>query len=202
MKSKLILLFLFLSSLLAVSQENRSSNTYIQTCVNNQNCYSINNSSFIYYDENSHFIFLKVDFTKFKTNVDSIDAWLMDLTDSYLYFKAPLNNDFFLGLGANGHKNIKLNGWIFLNGVWKEKRLDFDILSGISGGTSQSNTRSHYDQYKVNFNFSFLPREFKVNKKPHHLKKSILIAISMGTINLIQTGMGPLILGEAFSYHP
>jgi hypothetical protein len=200
MKIKLSILLLLFLSLQAKAQYNISSNTFIQTYIAGQKCYSINNSSFIYYDENTHYVFLKVDFEKFKTAVDTIDEWLVDLTDSYLYFKAPLTNDFFIGLGANGHKRVKLNGWINLNGIWKQ--LDFDLVSGFSAGIEQTNNKNHYDQYKVNFNFSFLPKEFKVDKKPHHLKKSIEIVISMGRINLIQPGMGALILGDAYTYHP
>ncbi len=202
MKSKIAFLFFLLLGLQAKSQFNISSNTFIQTYIDGLKCYSINNSSFIYYDENTHFIFLKVDFEKFKTSTDTIDEWLIDLTDSYLIFKAPLNNDFFLGIGGNGHKRIKLNGWINLNGVWKEKQLDIDIVSGFSGGAEQRNNKSHFDDYKVNLNFAFLPKDFKVNKKPHHLKKAIEIVISMGRINVIQSGMGYQILGEAYNYHP
>jgi hypothetical protein len=198
---KAILLLLFLS-FQAKSQNNISSSTYIQTFINGVKCYSINNSSFIYYDENTHTIFLKLDFNKFKTSVDTIDEWLVDLTDTYLYYKAPLTNDFYLGLGKNGHKQIKLNGWIFMNGVWKEKRIDLNIIAGLDGSFTQTNNQNHYDNYKLNFSFSFLPKEFKVDKKPHHLKKAIEIAVSMGRMNLIQPGMGSLILGEAYTHNP
>lgn len=202
MKFKIALLFFFLQFLQLKAQFNISSNTFIQTYINGQKFYSINNSSFIYYDENTHYIFLKVDFEKFKTSEDTIDEWLEDLTDSYLYYKAPLTNDFFLGIGANGHKRIKLNGWINLNGIWKEKQVDIDIISGLSGGIDQRNNKNHFDAYRVNFNFALLPKDFKINKKPHHLKKSLEIVVSMGSINLVQPGMGALILGNAYTYHP
>jgi len=40
---------------------------------------------------------------------------------------------------------------------------------------------------------SFKPKEFKLDKKPHHLKKTISINIGSGYINQFKVGMEKLI---------
>ena len=47
---------------------------------------------------------------------------------------------------------------------------------------------NNYDHYKVNFSVSLAPKDFKLHKKPHHLRKTIFIGIALGRINQLIPG--------------
>ncbi|MFN5627985.1 MAG: hypothetical protein ACK48W_01740, partial [Bacteroidota bacterium] len=84
---KLLLLFIFSFKIL-FSQTINSSNTFVQTYYNKSMVSSINNASYIFYEENKGLIFLKLEFKKFLEEGDSLNDWLFDLAESHLYFKA------------------------------------------------------------------------------------------------------------------
>ena len=199
MKAYLIALCLTLSLPSLHAQELISSNTAIQTCIKDVQCFSINNSSYLFYDESKSSFYLKVDFNKFKVGQDSIDDWLNDLTDNFLYFKAPMDPSNFSNLSNNKFKTLKLNGQVFLNGVWRSQTIDLSIYMIENGFLNQSINKNNYDLYKVNFSISLLPKDFNVHKKPHHLKKTIFIGVTLGRINQLQPGMQSA-LGEAYDH--
>ncbi len=87
MKYASLFLALVLIPVIGFSQSIISSNTYIQTCIDKTQCSSINNASYLFYDENSNNLYLKIDFTSFKSGQDSIDGWLDDLTGSFVLYK-------------------------------------------------------------------------------------------------------------------
>ena len=58
----------------------------------------------------------------------------------------------------------------------------FEIAS--QGMLYHDNSQDYLDRVQANIMITFYPREFKIDKKPHHLKKSISIAIYRGYINL------------------
>ena len=198
MRSFLIVL-LSVAFLNCHAQSIISSNTYIQACIDKTQCSAINNSSYLFYDESSSNLYLKIDFANFKTGQDSIDDWLNDLTETFLYFKAPLEQEAFKGLSNHNHKTYKVNGQLFLNGIWQNKNLEVTLFSTENSILSTTTNANIYDNVKVNFSFSVSPREYKLHKKPHHLKKSIFIAISLGRFNLLQPASRQL-LGEAYDH--
>ena len=181
------------------SQNIISSNTGIQTCIKDHQCFSINNASYLFYDESKSSFYLKLDFSKFKVGEDSIDEWLNDLTDNFLYFKAPMDAVNFKDLANNHHKTIKLHGQVFLNGIWQTQNTELSLYMTENGLLNQNNNQNNYDYFKVNFSLSILPKDFKVDKKPHHLKKTIFIGVTLGRINQLQPGMQKL-LGEAYDH--
>lgn len=188
MKHTLVYFVLLVLSLRGFSQSIISSNTYIQTCIDKTQCSSINNASYLFYDENSNSLFLKVDFNTFKTGQDSIDDWLDDLTGSFLYYKVSFPAEEFRGLSNHKHKTLKLNGQIFLNGIWQNQSVDLTIYSSENGIMNTTTNGNNYDHYKVNFSVSLAPKDFKLHKKPHHLRKTIFIGIALGRINQLIPG--------------
>lgn len=175
-----------------------SSNTYIQTCIDKTQCSSINNSSYIFYDENSSNLYLKIDFARFKVGQDSIDDWLDDLTGSYFYYKARLPENFFNGLSNHAHKTEKLNGKIFFNGIWQNQSMEITVYSSENSIISSNTNGNSYDNFKVNFSLPIAPKDFKIHKKTHHLRKTIFIGVALGRINLLAPEATHL-LGEAYN---
>jgi hypothetical protein len=93
-KATLLLLILFCVRN-AVGQSIQSSNTYIQTKYHHALHYSVNNSSYLYYDESKQSLYLKIDFSKFKTGNDSLDDWLNDLSGTFFYLKFEIDKQLF-----------------------------------------------------------------------------------------------------------
>jgi hypothetical protein len=176
-----------------------SSNTYIRTCINKLECASISNSSLLFYDENKNSLYLKIDFNNFKTGQDSLDNWLDDLSETALYYKAPFPPENFLGLSNNQHKNFTLRGQTYMNGVWLDQTIELSLYSSENSITSASNIGNNFDNYKVNFSLSVVPKDFKLHKKPHHLTETIFIGIALGRINQLKPESRPL-LGEAYNH--
>jgi len=197
MKSKVITFLLVLFFASAKSQHIVSSNTYIQTCVDKAQCSAINNSSYLFYDEADNMLYLKVDFNDFKSGHDSIYDWLEDLAHTNLYFKAPIAKEEFYGLKNHEHKVVKLNGRVLFNGIWHNQTVSVSLFSSEGSLVSRNNNGNMYDNYKMNFTLSVLPRNFKIHKMPHHLRKVITIGLVLGRINLLQPG-NDQILGEAY----
>jgi hypothetical protein len=197
---KIIVILLLIAVKTTFAQGNIiSSNTVIQTCIKDMQCFSINNSSYLFYDDSKQSLYLKVDFKKFKVGDDTIDDWLNDLVDTYLYFKAPFDASNFSGLTNNNHKTYKVNGQALLNGIWHTQAVEITIYQSEGGLLDQNSNKNNFDLYKINFSINILPREYKIHKKPHHLKKSIFIGVSLGRINQLQPGMQGL-LGEAYNH--
>ncbi len=200
MKYASLFLALVLIPVIGFSQSIISSNTYIQTCIDKTQCSSINNASYLFYDENSNNLYLKIDFTSFKSGQDSIDGWLDDLTGSFLFYKVSFPAEEFKDLSNHKHKTLKLNGAVFLNGVWQNQSVDLTIFSSENGIMSTNTNGNNYDHYKVNFSLSLSPKDFKLHKKPHHLRKTIFIGVALGRINQLLPGSQKL-LGEAYNHH-
>lgn len=198
---KIIVLLTILFFQKTFAQGIISSSSFIQTCINKSQCFSINNSSVLFYDESKSAFYLKIDFLKFKTGQDTLDDWLDDLSSSNLYFTAPMDKEIFQSGFSNHHiKVIKLQGQVFLNGVWHNQDVEMDLYSSENSVSEIKNNQNIYDQIKVNFSLTLSPKDFKIHKKAHHLKKTILIGVSLGRINLLLPSMID-ILKEAYDHH-
>ncbi len=201
MKKKFLIVALFFLCGKYFSQGIISSNSFIQTCLNKTQCFSINNSSTLFYDETKNAFYLKIDFNKFKTGQDTLDDWLDDLSSTNLYFKAPLDKEQLQSGYSNHHiKTFKIQGKTYLNGIWHNQDIEMNIYSSENSVSEIKNNQNIYDNLKVNFSLALSPKDFKIHKKPHHLKKTILIGVTLGRINLLQPGMQEL-LKEAYDHN-
>jgi hypothetical protein len=171
-----------------------STNAYIQTCIQKTNCFSENISAFMFYDESREELILKIDFKKMKTGKDTLDDWMEDLSGSYFYFIGHLNKDVFVQQSNNNSMQIKLNGKIFFNDIWQTTITEITVFQTTENSMLNRNTNDNsYDFYKLTFGLSFMPKDFKIHKRPHHLKKSISIGVSAGRVNQLKPEMEKLV---------
>ncbi|MDO9001207.1 MAG: hypothetical protein Q7W45_15695 [Bacteroidota bacterium] len=187
--NKLFIIFL-ISALSATAQDVHSSKTYIQTCYHNQQCFSLNNTALIFYKPDQHELIIVVDFAKFKIGNDTLDEWLDDLDDSKLIFKGHLNADNLLSLTQHNSKAQLVNGMISFNGVTHAHTIELTLFEiPREGMLFKDNQNDYFDRINANLQFGFYPKEFKINKKPHHLKKKITLAVYRGYVNPFKQGM-------------
>ncbi len=196
MKNYFILLFLFIG-FLTKSQSIISSVAGVRTCLNNTECSSENSASYLFYDEAKNAFYLKIDFFALRTGVDSMDIWLDDLKDKYLYFKAPLQKEDFPSLSNSNAKTFKINAEVFMNQIWEAQPVEISIFNTENSHLNYGQTVSNYNKYKVSFGFSLEPQTFKLDTMPHHLTETIFISIGLGFINELLPGMEKY-LGEAY----
>lgn len=183
------LIFWFISGCI-FSQEVYPSNTFVKTCIQKEMCFGNQNSSNLFYNEANSEFYLVIDFAKFKIGIDSLDAWLDDLDDSKFIFKGHLNMDKLPALSNNGYKTIHVNGTATFNSVIHPYSIDIIFFSIPQEGILFRNTgNDYYDRVRVNMEIAFKPKEFKLDKKPHHLKKTISVNIGSGYINQLKPGM-------------
>lgn len=176
------------------SQEVYPSNTFVKTCFQNETCFANQNSSTLFYNETNSEFYLVIDFKMFKTGVDSLDIWLDDLDDTKFIFKGVLNSDKLPALSNHGYKTLHVHGNITFNGVTQNHSIDVILFKISPDGMLYKNTgNDYYDKIRSNIQISFKPREFKLDKKPHHLKKVIAINIGSGYMNPLKPGMEKLI---------
>ena len=194
-----ITLLLFTLVIVVRAQDVMPSNTYVRTCLSDIECSSINSSSTLFYDEAGSKFYIKIDFNELKTGVDSVDFWLNDLTDTYYFFKASLLADQLPRLSNYNRKTIRLVGQAFLNNVWKDQTIDITIFKADSEMNFQKEDFERFAAYKVNLNFSIVPKDFNIHKKPQRLTNVIFVGIGGGRINPLRPGMEGQ-LGEAYTH--
>jgi len=184
------IIFLICLCFLFKAQNVVSSKVYINTCYQDHQCFSFSNGAYIFYDEGSHDLYVKIDFALFKTGNDSLDAWIKDLEETKLLFKGYLSAEKLVSLSQHNYKSTIINGLIYFNNTSHAHSIEFTMFEISDAGILRSDNKNDYfDRINANLQFSFSPKEFKLNKKPHHLKKPISIAIYRGYINPIKPGM-------------
>lgn len=188
MKKALIALLLS-CTLFAKAQSIISSIAGVRTCLNNQECSSTNSASYLFYDESKNAFYLKLDFNALRTGVDSMDLWLDDLKNKFLYLKAPLRKEEFPALSNNNAKTIKVNAEVFINQIWDSQPIEISIFSTENSQLNFNQTPGAYNNYKASFGFALEPHTFKLDTMPHHLTETIFVSIGLGFINLLEPGM-------------
>ena len=179
MKALITTLFVIIT-LLIKGQNIISSNVYVQTCIQKTNCFSENSSAFIFYDETRQELILKIDFKKVKTGKDTLDG--------------NVNKEDFLNLSNNNSRQLKLNGKILFNDIIQTTQTEITIFHTSENSLMNRTTNdNNFDLYKITFGLSFMPKDFKIHKRPHHLKKSITIGVSAGRINQLKPEMEKLV---------
>lgn len=168
-----------------VAQEVRKSKTYIDTYYHGDKHFSIKEAAEIYHDLGNSELLVEIDFGNLKCGVDSLDEWLVDLAESKFVFKAPLPSGDLLLLTHNNIRSLELHGEVTFNGK-KHKQIAyvnfFEIAQDGHLYQQPSLEGKFYDRITLNLQFYFLPKHFGVDKKPHHLKKKISVAIGKGII--------------------
>ena len=138
----------------------------------------------MFYNQESQELKVILDFSKFKTGNDSLDVWLDDLDDTYFVFNGFIKNQKFLELSPNNAISLNLNGTISFNDVLSSHFAELSLFEISNQGILyHDNGQDYLDRIQANIMLTFYPREFKIDKKMHHLKKSISIAIYRGYIN-------------------
>ncbi|MES2568128.1 MAG: hypothetical protein V4565_14735 [Bacteroidota bacterium] len=187
MKRVLTILILIGNAFLINGQENiRRSNTYIDTYFHGEKHFSIKEASIINYNEGNSELTLMIDFASLRSGVDSLDEWLLDLTDSKFIFKGYLPPGDLLTLSHHNLKSLEVFGVAEFNGIIHRQGVLISFYEVSMDGMLFSNSgANYYDRIAANIQFSIIPKYFGVDKKPHHLRKKITIAIGRGIINKV-----------------
>jgi len=186
-KKYLLIVLMLFATMAYKSQSIISSGAYVQTCIQKTNCFSVNNNAYLFFDENSNELILKIDFLKIRSGKDTIDDWIDDLDGTTFYYIAHFNKEEFQHQTNNNFRSYKLNGKIYFNGIWTNNVTEMVLFQTSENSLMTRNTNDNiYDTFKVNFGFSFMPKDFKIHKRPHHLKKQITIGVTGGRVNLLK----------------
>lgn len=189
-----ILFGLCLSLTKLEAQETQLSNTFVKTQYQNKDFFANQNASLLIYNHASNDFFMIVDFAKLKLGIDSLDEWLGDLADTKLVFKGELDANQLPALSNHGFKTMKVNGKIKFNEVVNPFPVEIVLYCIAPDGVLYRKTGNEYfDKTRVNIQLVIKPKEFKIDKKPHHLKKTISINIGNGIVNSYVPGMESLI---------
>jgi len=200
---KLLYIFLIFLSVNLKAQFLVSSNTSVESCNEIDSCLTINNYSFLFYDESKSEFFLKVDFSDFRSDPnDSINNWLNKERDTSFCYRAIFPKENFPELGTEERKSFKLNGRIFYNNQWKEQSIELTMFSSQNSLMNNTSSGNNYgfENYKVNFTIPFVPSDFKVYKELIYNEQTVNINVTLGRINLLKPGMETL-LSEVY-YQP
>jgi hypothetical protein len=194
MKNTLLLLSI-LSLNFTFAQTVNSSKAFIKSCYHGQQCFALSEAAYIFYNEGNHELIVTLDFAKFKIGQDTLDNWLDDLDDTKLIFKGTLQSENLLVLTHHNSKAIVVNGIMTFNNISHAHSIELTIFEIKQDGLLYvNNSQDYYDRINANLQFAFSPKEFKIDKKPLHLKKTISVAIYRGLINQFKPGMENLII--------
>lgn len=172
------------------AQEVYPSMTFVQTNYHNHQCFANDNASQLFFNEDNKELYVIVDFSKVKVGHDTIDAWLDDLDDSKLYFKTIITSDKLLLLTNNNTRTLKVSGKVKFNDVVNELTLDMTFFEiSKEGMLYRNNGNDYYDRIRASFQLEILPKDYKIDKKIHHLKKPIIISIGSGYVNQLKPGL-------------
>ncbi|MBC7694227.1 MAG: hypothetical protein H7141_02145 [Burkholderiales bacterium] len=172
------------------AQNIQFSKTYVNTHYHDQQYFSLNSSSVIFYNPENHELIIVIDFVKFKIGNDTLDEWLDDLDDTKLIFKGYLNTVNLLDLTHHNAKAVMVNGVILFNGISSAHSIELTLFEiSKEGMLYSSNEQDYFDRVNANLQFGFFPKEFKIDKKKHHLNKKITVSIFRGYINQFKVGL-------------
>jgi len=178
----LLSIFFLTNNLFA--QELRKSTTYIDTYYHGEKHFSIKDGSYVFYSPGDGEIYVAVNFADLKCGVDSLDEWLLDLADTKLVFKGHLPSNDLLQLTHHNTKALEIDGQISFNGQTHNHTVMIHFFEvSREAKFFMGNAHDYFDRVLANIQFTFLPKEFGIHKKPHHLKKKISVAIGRGIVN-------------------
>jgi hypothetical protein len=197
-KIKYLLLLFSIFPIFSFAQNAVASYAYVQTCYNKHDCYSIGNSALIFIDQRNNELIIQVDFNKFKLGNDSLDEWLVNLSESNLIFRGQLKPPNELLLSMPLLKPITVKGTVSFNGHTKPYNLELILSTNTREGMQTVNNSNNFtDITNGSMQLSLSPKDFKIDSRLHHYKKSIIVAISRGHINNLTPELEPLIKNNA-----
>ncbi len=184
----LILIFIFSFTGKAFSQAVITSPVYIQTCFQKTNCFAVSQLGYLFYDESNNEMIFKLDLTRSKTGKDTLDDWMDDLKGTNLYFVAQIKKEDLLSISINNSKAIHVSGSLYFNDTKQDITADITAFRSAEGNQikQQRITENVIENYTLNFGISFSPKDFKIHKRPHHLKKEINLGVAFGSINILK----------------
>jgi hypothetical protein len=119
-----------------------------------------------------------------------LDAWLHELEQTHLIFKGYLHTNDLLVLSHHNSKSMMVNGEVTFNGVTKPYTIEFNLFEIANPGVLYvNNGQDYFDRVNVNMHLAFYPKDFNIDKKHHHYKSSVSIAIYRGYLNEFKPGM-------------
>ncbi|MBL7918938.1 MAG: hypothetical protein JNJ40_01410 [Bacteroidia bacterium] len=185
MKNSFILLAIFfLAGINAQSQTKIASAAYIDTYYHGQKFFSIKEAAMVFYEREQGELNIEIDFSNFKSGVDSLDEWLIDLTETKFTFKAHLAQTDLLILTHHNTKSLSVTGTASFNNQSHPMKIQFNMYEiSREGMLMITNTNDVLDRIAANIQLSIYPKDFGINKKPHHLKKVISVAIGRAVLN-------------------
>lgn len=190
----ILLVAVYITSAFLRAQELIKSPVYIQTCIDKTQCFSVINNAYLFYDENREELFLRVDFKKVKQEKDSLYDWLDDLSSSDFLFKTKIPKTQLPLINSSHTKVLRLPGLMYFNSILLNTIVEISILAASESSFPQlTSNQNNYAFYNFSFGISFLPKEFKIHHKPHHLKKTISIGVSAARPNLLLPAMQHLV---------
>ena len=173
-----LLLLVCLWQMEAQAQDLRKSVTYIDTYYSGEKHFSVREAAFVFYNPANNELSISVDFSALKCGVDSLDEWLADLTDTKLVFKGHLPSQDLLALTQHNSKTMEIEGELSFNNEVHNHTIYVSFFEVSREGMLFVNTtQDYFDRVSANIHFHFLPKKFGVQKKPHHLRKRISLAI-------------------------
>jgi hypothetical protein len=187
--SRILTLLIILYTFNFRAQDLISSNTAVETCLDRQDCRTVNNVSYLFYDEMRNAFYLKVDFSHFRSDRDSLNLWINDLLDSTLYVRVAFPKESFPPLSNQSNKSFVLTGEVFFNGIIRTQNIEINIYNTENSLVISGNSNLKYDAYKINFSVPVVTKDFKVYKKLFYVNQTIAINLNMGRINLLNPGM-------------
>lgn len=166
------------------AQEIKKSVTYVDTYYHGEKHFSIKEASQVFYDATNGDIKIKINFSQFKCGVDSIDEWLEDLTGTELIFTGHLPTTDLIALTHHNTKTMELPGILAFNNQTHAVKINFGMYEISKEGILYKNTgQDLLDRIAANILIIIHPKDFGINKKPHHLTKKISIAIGRAFLN-------------------
>ncbi len=194
-KAKYLFLQIIFAFSIAKSQNIIPSTAYIQSCYHKHECFSISNSALVFFNPGKNELIAQVDFNKFKLGNDSLDQWLKDLSETNLVFRGNLNTSDLLTLSHHNSKSLIVDGLINFNGFTKPYSLELNIFEVPKDASLlfKENSQDYFDRVNANIQIAFYPKDFNVDKRHQHYKKSVSIAIYRAYINELKQGMEFLI---------
>jgi len=143
---------------------------------------------FIQIDEAGQEIRLRLDFSTFHTENDSVDAWLHKVHKKHLKYKGSFQIESVTKLSNNGTKEINSVGELYINNTHHPCKIQFILMDAQNGMLSNTSSTTTVNSIKIAFSFQINPDDYRINFKHHDIVKPIQITVGNGNINTYVIG--------------
>ena len=143
---------------------------------------------YIQIDEGAQEIRLVIDFSKFKTDHDSVDEWLHKVEKKILKFKGHFPIECLTSLSNYAPKEIISSGELYVNHTHHPFNIKITLVNTESSLYNNTSSSSSVGTIKVSFSFEVEPNKYKVNFKHHAITHPISLSVSNGYVNKYISG--------------